>query len=185
MSENKEFILSGDLNCDYLKRSDHTTIKDCLKLNGFKQLIDEPTRITMNTSSLIDIIATTHENNIALKFVYSSGASDHHLIGIVRKLNTKHFQPRRTLVRNYKGYSKDDFNSDLHLQNWQSVLNLGSFNEAWNGTILQSCIHKHAPLIEKTIGGLALSLCLCYLEASERLPQQAPPTLCTISIVCH
>ena len=108
-----------------------------------------------NTSSLIDIIATTHENNIALKFVYSSGASDHHLIGIVRKLNTKHFQPRRTLVRNYKGYSKDDFNSDLHLQNWQSVLNLGSFNEAWNGfkTILQSCIHKHAPLIEKTIRG--------------------------------
>ncbi len=155
VSENKEFILSGDLNCDYLKRSDHTTIKDCLKLNGFKQLIDEPTRITMNTSSLIDIIATTHENNIALKFVYSSGASDHHLIGIVRKLNTKHFQPRRTLVRNYKGYSKDDFNSDLHLQNWQSVLNLGSFNEAWNGfkTILQSCIHKHAPLIEKTIRG--------------------------------
>lgn len=126
VSEDKEFILSGDLNCDYLKRSDHIAIKDCLKLNGFKQLIDEPTRITMNTSSLIDIIATTHENNIALKFVYSSGTSDHHLTGIVRKLNTKRFRPRRTLVRNYKGYSKDDFNNDLHSQDWQSVLKLGS-----------------------------------------------------------
>ena len=42
MSENKEFILSGDLNCDYLKRSEHVAIKDCLKINGFKQLMDEP-----------------------------------------------------------------------------------------------------------------------------------------------
>ena len=155
MSENKEFILSGDLNCDYIKRSEHEALKDCLKINGFKQLIDEPTRITINTSSLIDIIATTHENNVALKFVYSSGISDHRLTGIVRKLNTKRFRPRRILVRNYKGYSKEDFNKDLNSQNWQSVLKLGSFNEAWDGfkTILQSCIDKHAPLIEKTVRG--------------------------------
>ena len=77
------------MNCDYLKTLDHTAIKNCLKLNGFKQIIDEPTRITKNTSTLIDIIATTHENNIALEFVYPTGTSDHHLTGIVRKLNTK------------------------------------------------------------------------------------------------
>lgn len=143
------------MNCDYLKRWDHTAIKDCLKLNGFKQLIDEPTRITINTSSLIDIVATTHENNIALKFVYSFGISDHHLLGIVRQLNTKRFRPRRMLVRNYKGYSKDDFNKDLHLQNWQSILKLGSFNKAWGSfkSILQTCIDKYAPLIEKSIRG--------------------------------
>ena len=114
MSENKEFILSGDLNCGYLKRSEHVAIKDCLKINGFKQFIDEPTRITINTSSLIDIIATTHEINVASKIVHSSGISDHHLTGIVQKLNTKRFRPRRILVRNYKGYSKDDFNKDLN-----------------------------------------------------------------------
>ena len=143
------------MNCDYLKKLDHTAIENCLKLNWFKQIIDEPTRITKNTSALIDIIATTHENNIALKFVYPSGTSDHHLTGIVLKLNTKRFQPRRTLVRNYKDYSKDDFNKDLHLQNWQSILNLGSFDEAWESfkTIVQTCIDKHVPLIEKTIRG--------------------------------
>ena len=34
-------------------------------------------------------------------------------------------------------------------------MKLGSFNEAWDGfkTILQSCIDKHAPLIEKAIRG--------------------------------
>ena len=55
----------------------------------------------------------------------------------------------------FKGYSKDDFNKDLNSQNWRFVLKLGSFNEAWDGfkTILQSCIDKHAPLIEKTIRG--------------------------------
>ena len=148
VSENREFILAGDLNCDYLRKSDQTAIKNCLKLNGFKQIIDEPTRITKNTSTLIDIIATTHENNITLKFVYPTGTSNHHLTRIVQKLNTKRFQPRCTLVCNYKDYSKDDFNKDLHLQNWQSILNLDSFK-----TIVQTCIDKHVPLIEKTIRG--------------------------------
>lgn len=53
VSEDKEFILSGDINCDYLK-SDHRDIKNNLKITGLKQLIDEPTRVTQHTSTLID-----------------------------------------------------------------------------------------------------------------------------------
>ena len=79
--------------------------------------------------------------------------SDHHLVGIIRKLNSKRYVPRRTLVRNYKSYSRQEFNRDLLQQNWQSVINLSSSNEAWDvfKTLLQNCINKHAPLIEKSI----------------------------------
>lgn len=89
LSENKEFILSGDMNCDFLKEPDHRDIKDCLKMNGFKQLIEKPTRVTQHSSTLIDVVFTTHENNIASQFVHSLGISDHHLVGIIRKLNVK------------------------------------------------------------------------------------------------
>ena len=38
--ENKEAILCGDMNCNYLVPSDHKPIKDIISLNGFKQIID-------------------------------------------------------------------------------------------------------------------------------------------------
>lgn len=50
--ENKEIILLGDLNCDYSKRTDNSCLKDII--------IIQPTRITMTTSSLIDIVLTAH-----------------------------------------------------------------------------------------------------------------------------
>ncbi len=46
VSDGKEVIITGDLNCDYLLPSKHKTIKNCLKLNGLKQVINQSTRIT-------------------------------------------------------------------------------------------------------------------------------------------
>ena len=108
-----------------------------------------------HTNTLIDIFTSTHENNIAAKIVYPSGTSDHHLVGIIRKLNSKKFVARRTLVRSYKNYSKKQLNNDLHRQNWESVINFSSFNKASNSfkTLLEDCIDKHTPPIEKMISG--------------------------------
>jgi exonuclease III len=44
--DNKEIIHSGDMNCDYSKRSDNRNLKDIIKINGLKQMITEPTRVT-------------------------------------------------------------------------------------------------------------------------------------------
>ena len=52
---NKEIIILGDLNIDYLKK-DNETIKDFFRINGFVQLIKLPTRVTETTSTLIDVI---------------------------------------------------------------------------------------------------------------------------------
>ena len=53
LQENKEIILLGDLNCDYSKPTDNSCLKDITKINGLKQMITQPTRTTMTTSSLI------------------------------------------------------------------------------------------------------------------------------------
>ena len=55
-NENKEMYMLGDLNCDTLKAHNESNtptkrIKSLYELYQLSQLIDEPTRITMTTSS--------------------------------------------------------------------------------------------------------------------------------------
>ena len=64
--EGKEIILLGDTNCDLtIKQADQLTDNDTkhvtslYELFSFNQLIKEPTRVTLDTSSVTDHIATT------------------------------------------------------------------------------------------------------------------------------
>jgi hypothetical protein len=45
-NENKEVLLAGDLNCDYLVPANNQKLKDVFRVNGLKQLITTATRIT-------------------------------------------------------------------------------------------------------------------------------------------
>ncbi|XP_065071070.1 uncharacterized protein LOC135695815 [Rhopilema esculentum] len=46
ISENKELILMGDLNADYLNTSKNKEVKRIIKGHGLKQIITKPTRVT-------------------------------------------------------------------------------------------------------------------------------------------
>ena len=90
MAENKETIIEGDMNCNYLDQLNHKAIKNTLKLNGFKQVINEATRTTIKTiktSTLIDVIITTDEQRISNQIVIPNSVSDHDLTGAIRKMN--------------------------------------------------------------------------------------------------
>ena len=69
-NENKEMYVLGDLNCDMLKtdKDSNTPTKKIksYELYRLSQLIDEATRITMTTSSLIDHIVTTHQRKFLI-----------------------------------------------------------------------------------------------------------------------
>lgn len=49
----------GDVNFKYLKSNDNVKIKRALLINGFSQVVTKPARITIESSTLIDIIAAT------------------------------------------------------------------------------------------------------------------------------
>ena len=49
---------------------------DLYELFSFKQLIEEPTRVTQNTASIIDHIATVHARNTVKSGVYEVSLSD-------------------------------------------------------------------------------------------------------------
>ena len=69
--EGKEIILLGDTNCDLTTKqadqhidNDTRHVTSLYEVFSFNQLIKEPTRVTLDTSSIIDHIATTRARNI-------------------------------------------------------------------------------------------------------------------------
>ena len=65
-TENKEIIIIGDINCNYLNKNNNKDVKELFTLNGFIQLVNDPTRITDRTETLIDVILSTKPENCLL-----------------------------------------------------------------------------------------------------------------------
>ena len=69
---------SAPVNCHYLVNSDHKELKSILTAFGLKQLSKDPTRVTQDSRSLIDVIYTNEPWNIYS--VIPAGLSDHDLV---------------------------------------------------------------------------------------------------------
>ena len=91
--ENKEAILTGKLNCNYLVHNDHKEIKEILYRDKLKQLIKQPTRTTQTSKTLIDITCTNNERTASDTIVEPSAINDHDLIGITSKINFQNISP--------------------------------------------------------------------------------------------
>ena len=80
---NWEFFLLGDINVDLMP---DTTLANAVKLKhiydiyGLEQLITEPTRVTRNSSTLIDLCITNSPPKITKCGVVQLAISDHALI---------------------------------------------------------------------------------------------------------
>ena len=89
--EGKEMIFLGDTNCDLTEKiadqpidNDSRHMCNLYGLFSLKQLIEEPTRVTLNTSTIIDHIATTCARNITKSGVHEVSLSDHFMVYCVR-----------------------------------------------------------------------------------------------------
>ena len=125
--ENKETILTGDLNCNYLVHNDHKEIKEILCRNKLKQLIEQLTRITETSKTLIDIICTNNERTASDTTVEPLAISDHDLIDINRKMNCQKYIPRKLFTRDYKNYDENAFRRELSLTDWNLI---GSYSSS-------------------------------------------------------
>ena len=92
--ENKELLLLGDTNCDLFNKGSGLVtegnakhICNLYELFCFTQLIEEPTRVTLNSATIIDHIATTCPGNIIEAGVRKISLSDHYMVYCIRKLN--------------------------------------------------------------------------------------------------
>ena len=150
-STNCELFVLGDLNCDLFSKDldcySKRLIELCELYNLF-QVIDEPTRVTLHSETLIDLCLTTAPENISLHGVIRSGLSDHDIIFMVRKLN--HFRTYRHKVihkRCLKHFNQEHFICDLRNVPWDQTLNKdpNQIWERWKNLFL-TVVEKHAPL---------------------------------------
>ena len=137
----------GDMNVNYLLENDHEIIKDIFTDNGFKLILNTPTCVTDQTSSLIDLIFVNNNQNISYKTVTPTGLSDHHLIACVRKVNNIKYESETIRYRDYKNYDVNVINNELLNINWDGVYNSNSPNQGLNimKSILKDAIYRHVP----------------------------------------
>ena len=81
-NENKEIYILGDLNINLLVQnvSIAKKLQEIMELYQLTQIINDPTRITEFTKSLLDVCITSSPEKIVSSGVIHLGISDHSLI---------------------------------------------------------------------------------------------------------
>ena len=128
--EGKEMILLGDTNCDLTPKqaeqpidNDSKHMLDLYELFSFTQLIEEPTRVTLTTSSIIDHVATTCARNIVKSGVQEVSLSDHYMVYCIRKFNGAVEKGHKMIkTRKMKNFNKEAFLADVSGIFWEQIL---------------------------------------------------------------
>ena len=154
-SEKRESIIMDDMNVNDLIENYHEVIKDIFVDDGFKQILNIPTRVTDQTSSSIDLIFLNDNQNISYKTVIPTELSDHDLIACVRKVNNVKYESETIRYRDYKNYDVNVINNELLNINWDGVYNSNSPNQSLNvmKSILKDTIDRHALFVTKRVKG--------------------------------
>ena len=141
----------GDINADYLKPTHCKELKQIISTEGFDQLITKPTRVTHESSTLINVIIANKRENISFSNVYPIGISDHDLIGCVRKLNHRKYTPRIITCRNYTNYDHKAMCTELSSLDLNDFYDCNDVNRCWNilKNKLSYVYNKHAPMMKK------------------------------------
>ena len=150
-SENVEHFLMGDLNCD-LQSKDNGNVRALLNITdiyGLEQLINEPTRITPSTSTLIDLIFTNRPENVYRSGVSHVAISDHSLVYAYRKISIPTFSKGVNLItyRQFKHFNSANFYADILAQPWDEIKQLYDPNDMWRRwkELFLNVCEKHAP----------------------------------------
>ena len=155
------FIILGDFNYDCSTSNLHnipiqvTEIEDT---NHCKQIVTSPTRCTLSSQTIIDLIFTSNPHEHIETVVLHKGCSDHYVVQTV--LDTH--KPIKHITKQYRSYHNfniDHFNEDLR----NELINLEitdtncqtNTDLLWDNfiDIFKYVSDKHAPLKTKRIKG--------------------------------
>lgn len=160
--ENKEIIFLGDTNCDFSEKapnqpSDNNAkhMSDLYELFSLKQLIEEPTRVTLDTSTIIDHVATTCIRNIVKSGVHKVSLSDHYMVFCVRKYNGAVEKGHKMIkTRKMKHFNEEAFLTDVSDIDWERLLSdsddINILVNKWSN-LFSTIIDRHAPLTEMRV----------------------------------
>ena len=149
-----EVILLGDFNVNFLATKNDASralkrkLLSLTSMYNLEQLIDKPTRITENSSTLIDRLFANNNHRIVSSGVLHVNLSDHSLIYCVVKAGVRRAPGRVIEYRSYKTYSKQSFLADLVHVNFDLIDEEQDINVAvskWN-ELFTNVADFHAPI---------------------------------------
>ena len=129
-----DVVVVGDFNVDISKRGNAKKIKTISSHCNMQQLINDYTRITDKTKTIIDFVFVSKPEKICLSGVHSLGLSDHNLIYIIRKNKKVKVPPKIIKSRCFKNFNEHEFIRTLKKTNWDEVLKDGN-NNTKSGTL--------------------------------------------------
>ena len=152
----RETYILGDININLLcdKQKIPMGIKryrEFCALQGLTQIIENATRVTEKSSSLLGHILTNSKEKISQSGILDIGISDHQLIFCTRKtLRPKTDEKTFIKIRYLKNYSKDKLLEDLSSCHFPNYSTYADVNEAYSDFVekVSDVVNKIAPMKE-------------------------------------
>ena len=143
-------IVTTDANLSHISH-----LHELYDLSGMSQVIKEHTRVTIETSTLIDHIAATNQTDIADSGVYKTCLSDHYFVYCARKLHGGVKSEHKYITsRQLKNFDKAAFLSDLSEVDWEGLVSQAQdIDEAVNSwtKMFSLILEKHAPTLHRRV----------------------------------
>lgn len=120
-----EIILLGDFNINLLQHETHIDTSNYLNIlleNGQLPLITLPSRITVNSSTLLDHINSNAKQNFFDSGLIYSCLSDHLPVFNISEAESIATKPQYKQVRKINQQTKTIFNNNLREMNWDEVI---------------------------------------------------------------
>ena len=155
INEDKEFILLGDFNKDLLHIETDREWGNFTTSLGLTQLVNEPTRVTNASKTLIDHIYTNTEENIHRVHVERLCLSDHYAVFCNRKSQSNISKHSHQIItyRSFKNFEENRFINDLNSVPWETMEYFDKVDDIvsiWS-TILLEVLDRHAPIKHQRI----------------------------------
>ena len=162
----------GNINCDLNAPLDNNTkhLNNILNSFGYSQLMQDATRTTKTTSTIIDHIITNRPDIISSSGVRPCGISDHDALFLIRNTRAQKLRapPKVITVRKYKRFNMVDFQSDLKEIPMEYIKHVSKdVNEVWLRwkAFFLDISDKHAPVTKIKVKGNSLPYVTSELRA--------------------
>ncbi|PFX24876.1 hypothetical protein AWC38_SpisGene10518 [Stylophora pistillata] len=144
-------MLTGDINIDMLRPSDHLTKRYQGILDTFEltQIMKRPSRVTRTSKTLIDHFIINHPQKMTnTGIIPCSIVSDHDAIYACINVRLPRFQPCYKFIRDIRNFNENVFKGDFSTLPLSVIYYSNDPDEQLEtlNTLISECLERHAPL---------------------------------------
>lgn len=143
----ENIVIIGDFNINFFNLN--SSVLQCFNAYGFCEVLNEPTRVTCNSASLIDQIFVNNTDIITNSGTINTDLiSDHSLIFCELTIDRKNSKQKFIEHRSFKYFDERNFLNDLHSTPWDDIFYINNINTKVTlmSTYIQRLFDIHAPI---------------------------------------